>query len=65
MSMKIGNDQFKKRVDDGVNNAFMRFAVSGAQERLRSRRLDAAEELGNWKNGERLAKKFVSIRLKI
>ena len=32
MSMKIGNDQFKKRVDDGVNNAFMRFAVSGAQE---------------------------------
>jgi L-lactate dehydrogenase complex protein LldF len=46
--MKIGNDQFKKRVDDGVNNAFMRFAVSSAQERLRSRRLDAAEELGNW-----------------
>lgn len=58
MSMKIGNDQFKKRVDDGVNNAFMRFAVSGAQERLRSRRLDAAEELGNWEEWRALGEEI-------
>lgn len=48
MAMKIGNGDFKKRVDDGINNAFMRGAVSGAQERLHTRRLDAAKELGNW-----------------
>ncbi|MEB4870745.1 LutB/LldF family L-lactate oxidation iron-sulfur protein [Priestia megaterium] len=58
MSMKIGNDQFKKRVDDGVNNAFMRFAVSGAQERLRNRRLDAAEELGNWEEWRALGEEI-------
>ncbi|PEE77952.1 iron-sulfur cluster-binding protein [Priestia megaterium] len=58
MSMKIGNDQFKKRVDDGVNNAFMRFAVSSAQERLRSRRLDAAEELGNWEEWRALGEEI-------
>ncbi|RDZ14577.1 iron-sulfur cluster-binding protein [Priestia megaterium] len=58
MSMKIGNDQFKKRVDDGVNNTFMRFAVSGAQERLRSRRLDAAEELGNWEEWRALGEEI-------
>jgi len=56
--MKIGNDQFKKRVDDGVNNAFMRFAVSSAQERLRSRRLDAAEELGNWEEWRALGEEI-------
>ncbi|MED3931146.1 LutB/LldF family L-lactate oxidation iron-sulfur protein [Priestia megaterium] len=58
MSMKIGKDQFKKRVDDGVNNAFMRFAVSSAQERLRSRRLDAAEELGNWEEWRALGEEI-------
>jgi L-lactate dehydrogenase complex protein LldF len=56
--MKIGNDQFKKRVDDGVNNAFMRFAVSSAQERLRNRRLDAAEELGNWEEWRALGEEI-------
>ncbi|WP_374988905.1 LutB/LldF family L-lactate oxidation iron-sulfur protein [Priestia megaterium] len=58
MSMKIGKDHFKKRVDDGVNNAFMRFAVSSAQERLRSRRLDAAEELGNWEEWRALGEEI-------
>lgn len=48
MAMKIGNENFDKRVDKGISNAFMRSAVSGAQERLHGRRLAAVEELGNW-----------------
>ncbi|MGU9502583.1 MULTISPECIES: LutB/LldF family L-lactate oxidation iron-sulfur protein [Bacillus] len=48
MAMKIGTQKFKERVSDGLENEFMRGAVSSAQERLRARRLEAAEELGNW-----------------
>ncbi|PLS16434.1 iron-sulfur cluster-binding protein [Bacillus sp. M6-12] len=48
MPMKIGEETFKDRVETGINNAFMRSAVSSAQERLHGRRLAAAEELGNW-----------------
>ncbi|RFU70991.1 iron-sulfur cluster-binding protein [Peribacillus saganii] len=48
MPMKIGEETFKERVETGINNAFMRSAVSSAQERLHGRRLAAAEELGNW-----------------
>ncbi|MBU8877588.1 iron-sulfur cluster-binding protein [Bacillus sp. FJAT-29790] len=58
MSMKIGTDDFKKRVDDGIQNAFMRGAVSGAQERLRTRRIDAAEELGNWEEWRSLGEEI-------
>lgn len=48
MPMQIGSENFKERVNDGIQNSFMRKAVSGAQERLHNRRLDAIEELGNW-----------------
>src|ERR1700730_5396288 len=48
MTMKIGTDNFKGRVQSGLNDAFMRSAVSSAQERLQGRRLAAADELGNW-----------------
>ncbi|WP_062105835.1 LutB/LldF family L-lactate oxidation iron-sulfur protein [Bacillus niameyensis] len=48
MPMKIGTEDFKHRVDQGLHDSFMRNAVSSAQERLRNKRLDAAEELGNW-----------------
>lgn len=50
MAMKIGTAAFKERVSEGIDNEFMRGAVSGAQERLRTRRLQAAEELGNWED---------------
>ncbi|MBS4210391.1 LutB/LldF family L-lactate oxidation iron-sulfur protein [Bacillus sp. FJAT-50079] len=50
MAMKIGENDFKKRVDSGLQNQFMRKAVSGAQERLQTRRLQAAAELGNWED---------------
>ncbi|GAA2709652.1 lactate utilization iron-sulfur protein LutB [Aeromicrobium ponti] len=58
MAMKIGTDDFKERVNAGINNSFMRGAVSGAQERLQTRRLDAAAELGNWEEWRSLAEEI-------
>lgn len=46
--MRIGNEQFTDRVASGLENRFMRGAVSGAQDRLEVRRQDAANELGDW-----------------
>lgn len=46
MAMKIGTNDFKDRVDSGISNAFMRGAVSGAQERLQTRRLDVIAGAG-------------------
>ena len=48
MAIKIGDDHFKDRVAAGLQDSFMRQAVSSAQERLHNRRLDAVEELGEW-----------------
>ena len=48
MAMKIGTDDFKVRVDQGIKDSFMRGAVAGAQERMGTRRLDVTEELGDW-----------------
>ncbi|PWW19479.1 L-lactate dehydrogenase complex protein LldF [Cytobacillus oceanisediminis] len=56
--MKIGTEDFKERVNAGINNSFMRGAVSGAQERLQTRRLDAAAELGNWEEWRSLAEEI-------
>jgi L-lactate dehydrogenase complex protein LldF len=50
MAMKIGSEKFNDRVDKGLNDSFMRGAVSSAQERFQTRRLTAAEELGNWED---------------
>jgi L-lactate dehydrogenase complex protein LldF len=58
MTMKIGEDKFKERVDKGLNDSFMRGAVAGAQERLRTKRLDAAEELGNWEEWRSLGEEI-------
>ncbi|MFJ9462578.1 LutB/LldF family L-lactate oxidation iron-sulfur protein [Viridibacillus arvi] len=48
MAVKITDGNFKDKVKDNLQDDFMRGAVSGAQDRLRSRRLENAEELGNW-----------------
>ncbi|OMP67840.1 LutB/LldF family L-lactate oxidation iron-sulfur protein [Domibacillus epiphyticus] len=60
MAMKIGEGKFKDNVNENMQDTFMRGAVAGAQERLRTRRLDAAEELGNWEewrsHGEEIRK---------
>lgn len=58
MSMKIGTDAFNDRVDAGINNAFMRGAVSGVQDNLRQRKLAAAEELGNWEEWRSLGEEI-------
>src|SRR5690625_620237 len=50
MSMKIGTESFTERVDQGVQNTFMRETVLGAQDRFQSRRLNEIEELGNWED---------------
>lgn len=50
MAMKIGTGEFNDRVGEGIHDSFMRGAVSSAQERFQSRRLHAADELGNWED---------------
>jgi L-lactate dehydrogenase complex protein LldF len=58
MPMKIGSDSFDKRVESGLNDSFMRGAVSDAQERLRNRRIEAGEELGNWEEWRSLGEEI-------
>ncbi|RBW69574.1 LutB/LldF family L-lactate oxidation iron-sulfur protein [Bacillus taeanensis] len=58
MAMKIGTEGFKERVDNGINNTFMRGAVAGAQERLSTRRIDSTEELGNWEEWRNLGEEI-------
>ncbi|MFD2044674.1 LutB/LldF family L-lactate oxidation iron-sulfur protein [Ornithinibacillus salinisoli] len=60
MSVKIGNSPFESRVQDGINNDFMRKAVSSAQGRFRNGRLGAAEELGNWEDWRTLGEEIRS-----
>lgn len=48
MSMKISDKKFNERLDVGIHDEVMRNSVSSAQERLLTRKLAAAEELGNW-----------------
>ncbi|MCG6170507.1 iron-sulfur cluster-binding protein [Anoxybacillus sp. LAT_35] len=58
MAMKINMGEFHERVEKGIHNTFMRGAVAGAQERLRTRRLEAAEELGNWEEWRALGEEI-------
>ncbi|EPZ39131.1 Lactate utilization protein B [Anoxybacillus ayderensis] len=58
MAMKINTGQFHERVEKGIHNTFMRGAVAGAQERLRTRRLEAAAELGNWEQWRALGEEI-------
>jgi L-lactate dehydrogenase complex protein LldF len=50
MGIQIGDPSFANRVQEGVENDFMRKAVSSAQGRLKAGRLHAAEELGDWED---------------
>lgn len=60
MGIKIGSPSFKERVQEGVENEFMRSAVSSAQGRFRNGRLNAAEELGNWEEWRSLGEEIRS-----
>ncbi|WKA54395.1 LutB/LldF family L-lactate oxidation iron-sulfur protein [Planococcus shixiaomingii] len=51
MPMKIGEQPFFDRVDEALENDFMRTAMASAQDRLRGRKLDATvndEQIGDW-----------------
>ncbi|MGM8212419.1 LutB/LldF family L-lactate oxidation iron-sulfur protein [Virgibacillus sp. W0430] len=49
MSIRIAEDKsYTDRIEQGIENSFMRQAVSSAQERLKKGRIRAAEELGDW-----------------
>lgn len=58
MAMKISEEAFHSRVQKGIQNDFMRMAVSSAQERLRNKRIQAAEELGNWEEWRALGEEI-------
>src|SRR5690625_4279152 len=58
MSMKIGTERFNERVQQGLSDSFMRGAVSSAQTRFRSGRLNAAEELGDWEEWRKLGEEI-------
>ncbi|MGM0903664.1 MAG: LutB/LldF family L-lactate oxidation iron-sulfur protein [Bacillota bacterium] len=54
MSIKIGEKPYKDRVQSGIEDDFMRQAVSSAQGRFRNGRLSQAAELGNWEDWREL-----------
>ncbi|WP_100399976.1 LutB/LldF family L-lactate oxidation iron-sulfur protein [Bacillus sp. FJAT-44742] len=60
MPMKIGEKDFFGRVEDGIQNSFMRKAVAGAQERMQDRREKASEELGDWEKWRELGEEIRS-----
>ncbi len=60
MPMKIGEKDFFGRVEDGIQNSFMRKAVAGAQERMQDRRAKASEELGDWEKWRELGEEIRS-----
>jgi L-lactate dehydrogenase complex protein LldF len=48
MGIHIGADKFFIRVAKAITKDYMREAVKSAQDRLRERRIKAADELGDW-----------------
>lgn len=58
MSVKIGEAPYNERITKGIENDFMREAVSSAQGRFRAGRLSQAEELGNWEDWRRLGEEI-------
>ncbi|WP_066187991.1 LutB/LldF family L-lactate oxidation iron-sulfur protein [Gracilibacillus timonensis] len=60
MSIKISETSYKERVDQGIDNDFMRQAVSSAQGRFRKGRLSQAEELGDWEDWRQLGSEIRS-----
>lgn len=65
MAMKIGTDAFKERVSQGLDNQFMRGAVSGAQERSGRGALKPRKNWGIGKSGALYQKRSGSMSLKI
>lgn len=60
MSIRIGDASYEDRIQKGIENDFMREAVSSAQVRFRTRKWDASEELGNWEDWRTLGEEIRS-----
>lgn len=60
MSIKISEAPYKERIGKGIDNDFMRQAVSSAQGRFRNGRTTQAEELGNWEDWRQLGEEIRS-----
>ncbi|MBM7573242.1 LutB/LldF family L-lactate oxidation iron-sulfur protein [Aquibacillus albus] len=58
MPMHIGEKEFTKRVDKGLEDDFMRGAVRSAQGRLQTNRANAADELGDWEEWRSLGQEI-------
>lgn len=58
MGIKIGDPQFSKRVEKGLQDDFMRQAVSSAQERLKTSKSKAEVELGDWEDWRNLSEEI-------
>ncbi|GAB2535689.1 LutB/LldF family L-lactate oxidation iron-sulfur protein [Gracilibacillus alcaliphilus] len=58
MSIKIGDIPYNDRIDQGIDNEFMRQAVSSAQGRFRTGRLTQAEVLGDWEDWRQIGEEI-------
>lgn len=56
--MKTSTQNFQERVEEAIEDSFMRGAVSSAQHRFQTRRLRQAEVLGNWEEWRNHAKEI-------
>lgn len=48
MSIKLNDKNYQERIEEGLDDTFMRQAVYGAQERLKHNRIASEEGVGNW-----------------
>lgn len=55
MSLKLQDIPYEERIRKGINDEFMRNAVSAAQGRFRKGKAKQANELGNWEDWRQLA----------
>src|SRR5699024_5454090 len=58
MSITLGDAPYKERVQEGLDNNFMREAVASAQDRFRSGKQQRADELGNWEDWRSLGEEI-------
>lgn len=56
--IKLGHLSFEERVQEGVEDDFMRQAVASAQSRFRTGYRERAEELGEWEEWRNLAEEI-------
>lgn len=58
MGLKLNESAYKERVQKGIEDDFMRKAVSSAQGRFRTRKKIQEEALGNWEDWRRLGEEI-------